>query len=158
MTAPSTRPPQRKLAAIFSTDVAGYGRLMRRDEARTLGRLTGHRAIMTEPIEAHGGLSPLDPEKGIALPGIGMSYLMLEQFADALRWGEQALHEMPGCGSSHRVVIGMGWVAEAKAAVVRLMDAFPTYGLVLQRRINPWPDLAFAEWYLKALRIVGVPE
>jgi adenylate cyclase len=51
-------------------------------------------------------LSPLDPEKGIALSGIGMSYLMLERFEEALSSGEQALREMPNYGSSHRVVIG----------------------------------------------------
>ena len=49
-------------------------------------------------------LSPIDPEKGIALSGIGMSYLMLERFDEALQWGEQALREMPNYGSSHRVV------------------------------------------------------
>jgi len=107
-------------------------------------------------------LSPLDPEKGIALSGIGMSYLMLEQYEDALRWGEQAIDEMPNYGSSHRVVIsalvGLGRIEEAKAAAVRLMDAFPTYTLSLQRRINPWRDHAFAERYLDALRIAGVPD
>ncbi|TGV29420.1 tetratricopeptide repeat protein, partial [bacterium M00.F.Ca.ET.168.01.1.1] len=50
-------------------------------------------------------LSPVDPEKGIALSGIGMSYLMLERYEEALAWGERALHEMPNYGSSHRVVI-----------------------------------------------------
>ena len=59
-------------------------------------------------------LSPVDPEKGIALSGIGMSYLMLEQYEEALIWGERALLEMPNYGSSHRVVIGalvglIGW-------------------------------------------------
>jgi tetratricopeptide (TPR) repeat protein len=51
-------------------------------------------------------LSPIDPEKGIALSGIGMSCLMLERFDEALTWGENALREMPNYGSSHRVVIG----------------------------------------------------
>jgi adenylate cyclase len=51
-------------------------------------------------------LSPLDPEKGIALSGIGMSYLMLERFEEALSWAEEALREMPGYGSSYRVAIG----------------------------------------------------
>ena len=89
-------------------------------------------------------LSPLDPEKGIALSGIGMSYLMLRAFEDALSWGEQALREMPGYGSSHRVVIcalvGLGRLDEARAAARRLMEAFPTYTLSLQREINPWRD------------------
>jgi adenylate cyclase len=107
-------------------------------------------------------LSPVDPEKGIALSGIGMSYLMLERFDDALRWGEEALREMPGYGSSHRVVIGafvgLGRMAEARAAARRLMEAFPTYTLTLQKQINPWRDQVFAERYIEALRIAGIPE
>jgi len=107
-------------------------------------------------------LSPVDPEKGIALSGIGMSYLMLEQFEDALKWGETALREMPGYGSSYRVVIGalvgLGRLDEAKAAAKRLMEAFPTYTLTLQRQINPWRDQAFGQRYLDALQIAGIPE
>ncbi|MGO4526338.1 adenylate/guanylate cyclase domain-containing protein [Microvirga sp. 2MCAF35] len=107
-------------------------------------------------------LSPLDPEKGIALSGIGMCYLMLEQFEDALNWGETALREMPGYGSSYRVVIGafvgLGRLDDAKAAAERLMEAFPTYTLTLQRQINPWRDQTFAQRYLDALQVAGIPE
>jgi adenylate cyclase len=107
-------------------------------------------------------LSPIDPERGIALSGIGMSYLMLERFDEALQWGEQALREMPNYGSSHRVVIGalvgLGRLDEARAAARRLLEAFPTYTLTLQREINPWSDAAFGKRYLGALRIAGIPE
>jgi adenylate cyclase len=107
-------------------------------------------------------LSPIDPEKGIALSGIGMSYLMLERFDEALRWGEDALREMPNYGSSHRVVIGalvgLQRLDEARAAARRLMEAFPTYTLSLQKHINPWRDEAFAERYVQALRVAGVPD
>jgi adenylate cyclase len=107
-------------------------------------------------------LSPLDPEKGIALSGIGMSCLMLERHEEALRWGEDALREMPNYGSSHRVVIaaliGLGRPDEARAAAARLMEAFPTYNLALQIRINPWRDAAFARRYVEALRVAGIPE
>jgi adenylate cyclase len=107
-------------------------------------------------------LSPIDPEKGIALSGIGMSYLMLERYDEALTWGENALREMPNYGSSHRVVIGalvgLGRLDEARSAASRLMEAFPTFTLTLQKRINPWRDQAFAERYVEALRVAGVPE
>ncbi|WP_274627370.1 adenylate/guanylate cyclase domain-containing protein [Arvimicrobium flavum] len=107
-------------------------------------------------------LSPVDPEKGIALSGIGMSYLMLERYEEALAWGERALREMPNYGSSHRVVImalvRLDRLDEARAAARRLMDAFPTYSLGLQRQINPWRDQVFAERYVTALGIAGVPE
>jgi adenylate cyclase len=107
-------------------------------------------------------LSPVDPEKGIALSGIGMSFLMLERFDEALQWGGQALREMPNYGSSHRVVIGalvgLQRLDEARAAARRLLEAFPTYNLTLQRQINPWRDQAFGERYLEALRVAGIPE
>ncbi len=107
-------------------------------------------------------LSPVDPEKGIALSGIGMSYLMLERYEEALTWGERALREMPNYGSSHRVVIGalvgLNRLDEARVAARCLMEAFPTFTLTLQRQINPWRDKAFAERYVEALGIAGVPE
>ncbi len=87
---------------------------------------------------------------------------MLERFEEALRRGESALQEMPNYGSSHRVVIcaliGQGRLDEARTAASRLLEAFPTYTLSLQREINPWRDAAFAERYVEALRIAGIPE
>jgi adenylate cyclase len=107
-------------------------------------------------------LSPVDPEKGIALSGIGMSYLMLERYEEALAWGERALREMPNYGSSHRVVImaliELDRLEEARTAAQRLMEAFPTFSLTLQRQINPWRDKVFAERYVTALGAAGVPE
>jgi adenylate cyclase len=46
---------ERKLAAIFSTDVAGYSRLMGDDEAATIRTLTAYRAVMTTLIQRHRG-------------------------------------------------------------------------------------------------------
>ena len=46
---------ERRLAAIFAADVAGYSRLMEQDEVRTLRSLTAHREIMDRLIAEHGG-------------------------------------------------------------------------------------------------------
>ncbi len=47
---------QRRLAAIVSADVAGYSRLIGRDEAGTLAALKAHRAELIDPLIAdHGG-------------------------------------------------------------------------------------------------------
>src|SRR5882672_7028588 len=46
---------ERKLAAIFSTDVAGYSRLMGDDEAATIRTLTAYRTVMTTLIQQHRG-------------------------------------------------------------------------------------------------------
>src|SRR5262245_10699559 len=53
------RPPavgmERKLAAIFSTDVAGYSRLMGDDEEATIRTLTTYRALISAMIQQHRG-------------------------------------------------------------------------------------------------------
>ncbi len=49
------RPVERKLAAIFAADIAGYSRLMARDEVGTLARLKACRAIVDGLIRAHRG-------------------------------------------------------------------------------------------------------
>src|SRR5215475_5136568 len=46
---------ERKLAAVFAADIAGYSRLMARDEVRTLVRLKACRAIIDELIASHRG-------------------------------------------------------------------------------------------------------
>jgi TolB-like protein len=46
---------ERKLAAIFAADVAGYSRLMARDEVGTLVRLKACRAIVDDLIASHRG-------------------------------------------------------------------------------------------------------
>ena len=52
-------PPQgkveRRLAAIFAADVAGYSRLMEADEVGTLQALDTHRATMDRLIAEHNG-------------------------------------------------------------------------------------------------------
>ena len=46
---------ERKLAAIFAADVAGYSALMGRDEVGTLRTLTAYRAIIDRVIASHRG-------------------------------------------------------------------------------------------------------
>jgi len=65
---------ERRLAAILSIDVAGYARLMGRDEIRTLAALKAHRAELIDPQAArHGG-------KTVKLMGDGA----LMEFASAV--------------------------------------------------------------------------
>src|SRR5215204_3016226 len=49
------QPIERKLAAIFAADVAGYSRLMGQDKVGTLRRLAAHREIMDRLIAEHRG-------------------------------------------------------------------------------------------------------
>src|SRR3712207_4133075 len=46
---------ERRLAAILAADVAGYSRLMARDEVGALRALTAHREVMDRLIAEHGG-------------------------------------------------------------------------------------------------------
>ena len=46
---------ERKLAAIFSTDVAGYSRLMGDDEEATIRTLTAYREVISSLIQHHRG-------------------------------------------------------------------------------------------------------
>jgi len=46
---------ERKLAAIFSTDVQGYSRLMGDNEEATIRTLTAYREVMTQLIQHHRG-------------------------------------------------------------------------------------------------------
>jgi adenylate cyclase len=46
---------ERKLAAIFSTDVKGYSRLMGEDEVATILTITAYRELMTTLIQQHRG-------------------------------------------------------------------------------------------------------
>ena len=46
---------ERKLAAIFSTDVAGYSRLMGNDEEATIRTLTTYRALIASLIHQYRG-------------------------------------------------------------------------------------------------------
>jgi adenylate cyclase len=49
------QPVERKLAAIFAADIAGYSRLMARDEVGTLARLKACRTIIDKLIASHRG-------------------------------------------------------------------------------------------------------
>src|SRR5882672_10451336 len=46
---------ERKLAAIFSTDVAGYSRLMGDDEEATIRTLTAYRALISSLVQHYRG-------------------------------------------------------------------------------------------------------
>jgi adenylate cyclase len=44
-----------RLAAIFSTDVEGYSRLMGEDEVATIRTITAYREVMAAFIQQHRG-------------------------------------------------------------------------------------------------------
>src|SRR6185436_14219506 len=77
---------ERKLAAIFSTDVAGYSRLMGDDEEATIHTLTAYRAVISSLIQQYRG-------RVIDSPGDNL----LAEFAsvvDAVRCAVEIQHEL----------------------------------------------------------------
>lgn len=59
---------QRRLAAIVSADVAGYSRLMGRDESETLAALKAHRRELIDPkIAEYGGRTVKTTGDGLLL-------------------------------------------------------------------------------------------
>jgi adenylate cyclase len=81
---------QRRLAAILAADVAGYSRLMGRDENGTLTRLKAHRAERFEPTLArHGG-------RLVKLTGV------LVEFASAVRAVEAAIEFQQAMAEANR--------------------------------------------------------
>jgi adenylate cyclase len=52
---------ERKLAAIFAADIAGYSRLMARDEVGTLARLNARRVIIDRLIASYRSASSTQP-------------------------------------------------------------------------------------------------
>ena len=53
MQPPNEQRVERRLAAIFAADVAGYSRLMSQDEAATLRALAAAREVMDGLIQEH---------------------------------------------------------------------------------------------------------
>ena len=62
----AVQPVERKLAAIFAADIAGYSRPKARDEARTLAQLKACRLIISGLIAPHRRIS--GPEHMAHLP------------------------------------------------------------------------------------------
>ena len=77
---------ERKLAAIFSTDVAGYSRLMGDDEEATIRTLSAYRTVISSLIQHHRG-------RVVDSPGDNL----LAEFAsvvDAVRCAVEIQHEL----------------------------------------------------------------
>ena len=106
---------QRRLAAILSTDVVGYSRLMGTDEAGTLSRLNTLRRELIDPaIAAHSG-------RIVKLMGDGA----LVEFAsavDAVTCAieiQRQLRERAGGGEADPIVSGSGSMSATSSSRAR---------------------------------------
>jgi adenylate cyclase len=86
---------ERRLAAIFAADVAGYSRLMGQDEVGTLRTLTAHRELMDKLIEEHGGrIANTAGDSVLAeFPSVVDAVEAAVQIQEALKAGNEAVPE-----------------------------------------------------------------
>jgi TolB-like protein len=107
-------------------------------------------------------LSPRDPNIGRALAGLAAANMMLGEYDAALKFGRQALQEIPRNVVAHRVVAAslalLGRPGEARNAMRALLAIAPDATMSQLRKITPYRDAEFVERYHRALREAGMPE
>jgi len=172
---------QRRLAAIVSADVAGYSRLMGRDESGTLAALKALRHEVVDPaIASHGGraylgdhaeavvrlerairLSPLDLLAYYFYTGMGWANLFLGRYDEAVSWARKAALEKPDWASTVRAeVIACalsGRIVEAREGLARLRAIDPDYRLPNPESIRSWRRAEDRALYIEGLRRAGLP-
>jgi class 3 adenylate cyclase len=113
---------QRRLAAIVSADVAGYSRLMGRDESGTLAALKVLRQEVVDPaIASHGG-------RIVKTTGDG---LLLEFPSAVIRWALRALNDKPEMLQPRinllNCYVGANEIAKARAVFAEAQRLAPEY-------------------------------
>ncbi|SEE27755.1 adenylate cyclase [Rhizobiales bacterium GAS191] len=107
-------------------------------------------------------LSPRDPDITRALTGLGLANMMAGDYDEALKFGRQALQEMPRNVIAHRVVAAslalLGRTEEARKAMRALLAVAPNSTMSYMRKYIPYRDAEFVERYLRGLREAGLPE
>jgi TolB-like protein len=107
-------------------------------------------------------LSPLDPRISYDFSGLGAAHMMTGDYDEAVKFGRQALREMPRNVVAHRVVAAslalLGRTDEAAGAMRALLAVAPNFTMSHMRRFISYNDAEFVERYLRGLREAGLPE
>lgn len=103
-------------------------------------------------------LSPLDPEIGPVMSGIGTAHLIAGDNLAALEWGQRAVHHNPRWSAGHRVVIVSQWrlgnVDAARAAAAEALGVLPE---MRAESAVSYRDAKFREDYVASQRAAGIP-
>ena len=135
----------RRLAAILAADVAGYSRLMGRDEYGTLARLKAHRTERLEPTLArHGGrLVKLIGDGALvefpsAVDALGAAIEFQQAMADANRQQppDTAIVFRVGLHLGDLIVDGEDLYGDGVNVAARLEAEAPPGGIVVSRAIR----------------------
>jgi adenylate cyclase len=134
--------------------------------AKGLARMGFACILSNNPEEAIGCfehailISPLDPEMGLRLSGLGGAHLMVGHNDQALALLQRAVQEARTSKWTHRNLIQaltrMGRLDEATAAAARLLEIDPSHrvGPLVERNMNP----KYNEERRLALLAAGLPE
>ena len=130
---------QRRLAAIVSADVAGYSRLMGRDESGTLAALkAARREVVDPPIAAHGGRIVKTTGDGLLLefPSVvdAVRCVIEVQTAMAARGGDIAFRI--GVNLGDIIIDGDDIFGDGVNIAARLQEIAPPGGLCVSSRVH----------------------
>jgi tetratricopeptide (TPR) repeat protein len=107
-------------------------------------------------------LSPLDPSISQNFARLGVAHMMTDDYEEAVKFGRQAIRELPRNVVAHRVVAAslalLGRADEAAGAMRALLAVAPNFTMSQMRRFVPYHDAEFVERYLRGLREAGLPE
>ncbi len=103
-------------------------------------------------------LSPLDPEMGPILAGVGSAHLIARDHAAALEWGRRSVRQAPRWAAGYRVAVAAYWLLgqeeEARAVAAQARATLPDL------RANDTPffrDPTFRAAYVSAQVAAGLP-
>jgi len=160
---------ERRLAAIFAADVAGYSRLTHEDEATTLRTLAAHRAIMDDLIADHHGRiantagDSVLAEFGSAVDAVQCAVAVQERLGDANRGlpEDRRLRFRIGVHVGDAVLRGDDLLGDGVNLAARLQSLAEPGGICLSgmaydyvRKVLP---LAFTDLGLRQVKNIDEP-
>ncbi len=163
------RPPPRKLTVLASLDVAGYTRLVERDERGTLSELaTIRRRILRPTLAAHngnmfktmgdGGLVEFPNVEDSVRWAIAFQAAMADRNAD--RGGKPPVEVRLGVALADVFVQGTDRFGAAVGFVVRLQQAAPPGGIAITHSVR-WQlarELAQTFSHIERVTLKGIEE
>ncbi len=162
------RPPPRKLTVLASLDVAGYTRLVEKDERGTLTELaTIRRRILRPTLAAHGGnlFKTMGDGGLVEFPSVEDSVRWAIAFQAAMAdrnagRGADAIEVRLGIALADVFVQGNDRFGAAVGFVVRLQQAAPPGGIAITHSVR-WQlarDLAQTFSHIERVTLKGIDE
>jgi adenylate cyclase len=107
-------------------------------------------------------LSPLDPDIGYILLGLGQAHMLEGRSEEALPFIARAVQEAPNYVSAHRTLIlaltRLGRLDDARAAAARLLELRPGYRLGPVSEYTVLSNREYVADLWRALAAAGIPE